>query len=174
MFLYGWVKYKTVQKVSSTLVIVVLLMSFEAGCAAMVVPKPGEITLSAAMKEVAEGLNNMYEIRKDHPRSGLLPSEVTVVFNISAKGTDSAKLVVESGATATDMVKIVKAGADLSTSLVAERGNTITVKFTNLLFAPKDLLVSTMKPDDVKKLIDALHQVGFETLFTTKELKSTN
>lgn len=150
-----------------------LVLSGLTGCASW--PpwfEPKKITVEDAMKDVAEGLNRMYDLRKDYPRTGLLPEEVTVIFNVSASGTDQRKLYLEAGATVAETLKVAKAGGEVGSTLALTRGNTITVKFRNLLFAPKDLLVSTMKPGDLKQLIDALHQVGFETLFTTKEGKS--
>ena len=70
---------------------VLIFMNAVTSCATTtVVPEPGKITLREAMEEVATGLNGMYEIRANSPKSGLLPSEVTVVFNISASATAKA------------------------------------------------------------------------------------
>jgi len=37
-----------------------------------VVPEPQKITFEAAMEQIANGLNKMYDIGKDHPKSGLI------------------------------------------------------------------------------------------------------
>jgi len=133
------------------------------GCATTtVVPEPGKITLREAMEEVATGLNRMYEIRANSPKSGLLPSEVTVVFNISASATDKSKLYIEAGAKAAEIFKVTGAGAEVGTQVAAARGNTVTVKFTNVLFAPKDTLVMHKSPEDLKKLLEVIKQSGIE------------
>lgn len=135
------------------------------GCATTtVVPEPGKITLREAMEEVATGLNKMYEIRQESPKSGLLPSEVTVVFNISASATDKGKLYIEAGATVAEILKVTKAGAEVSSEFVATRGNTVTVKFTNVLFTPKNTLLTLRTPDDIKKLLTVIKEAGIEVL----------
>ena len=115
-----------------------------------------------AMEEVATGLNRMYEIRANSPKSGLLPSEVTVVFNISASATDKGKLFIEAGAKAAEILKVTGVGAEVGTQVAAARGNTVTVKFTNVLFAPKDTLVMHKSPEDLKKLLEVIKQSGIE------------
>ena len=133
------------------------------GCATTtVVPEPGKITLREAMEEVATGLNRMYEIRANSPKSGLLPSEVTVVFNISASATDNGKLFIEAGAKAAEILKVMGAGAEVGTQVATARGNTVTVKFTNVLFAPKDTLVNHKSPEDLKKLLEVIKLSGIE------------
>lgn len=133
------------------------------GCATPhVVPEPGKITLQAAMEEVAAGLNKMYDIRKDYPKSGLLPAEVNVTFNISASGKDEGKLFVEAGATSADVLKVTKVGAEVGSKVEASRGNTVTIKFTNILFAPKDTLVMTKTPDEITTLFKAMQNVGIQ------------
>jgi len=133
------------------------------GCATTtVVPEPGKITLREAMEEVATGLNRMYEIRANSPKSGLLPSEVTVVFNISASATDKGKLFIEAGAKAAEILKVMGAGAEVGTQVATARGNTVTVKFTNVLFAPKDTLVNHKSPEDLKKLLEVIKLSGIE------------
>ncbi len=135
------------------------------GCATQqIIPEPGKITLEAAMAEVAAGLNNMYDIRKDHPKSGLVPSEVTIVFNVSASAKDEGKLYIEAGATTADVLKIGKAGAEVGSKIESARGNQVTIKFSNLLFAPKDTYVTTKDPGDIGKLLKALKEAGAEPL----------
>lgn len=134
---------------------------FLSGCATThIVPEPGKITLQAAMEEVASGLNKMYDIRKDYPKSGLLPTEVTVVFNISASTTDESKLYIEAGANISDVLKIAKVGAEMGSKIEASRGNTVTIKFANILLAPKDTLIMTKTPDDIVKLFEAIKKAG--------------
>lgn len=132
-----------------------------AGCASShVVPEPGKITLENALRAVGEGLYEMKVAQKD-VKTGLIPSEVTVKFNITASGTDDGKLYVElssvpaAGATG-------KAGGELGSRLSAERGNQITVKFTNILLAETNSLVFTKTPDEIKLLLDTLQKAGIQ------------
>jgi hypothetical protein len=86
---------------------IVIVGSTMFGCAtARVVPEPGKITLEDAMEQVAKGLNKMYESGKNYPKTGLIPTEVEVVFNVSASAKDEGKLVIEAGATTADILKV--------------------------------------------------------------------
>ncbi len=132
------------------LVSTVLLLN---GCATSRIADPGKITLQQALVSVAEGLDQMAQAQKR--KTGLVPSEVDVTFNITASATDAGKLYVElssipaAGGT-------LKAGGEASTSISATRGNQVTIKFTNLLFADKDKLVTSKKPDEIAKLLKEL------------------
>jgi hypothetical protein len=134
-----------------------------AGCATP--PVEGKITLTEAMEEVATGLNRMYEIRANGPKSGLLPSEATIVFNVSASKTHTGKLYVEAGANALDMLQVVKTGLETGTEIRNERGNQVTIKFTNLLFAPRGTLI-TMSPDSLDQTLTTFENHGYKTLLT--------
>ncbi len=132
-----------------------------AGCATeTIVSQPSRITLENALKSVGQGLYDMKEAQKD-VKTGLIPSEVTVTFNITASGSDDGKLYVEvssnpaGGGTA-------KAGAEYGSKLSAQRGNQITVKFTNLLLADKERLVSVKKPEEIEALLKQLPKGDIE------------
>ena len=123
-----------------------------------IVPEPGKITLEDAMKSVGAGLVAMHSA-EGNLRTGLVPSEVTVTFNISASATDAEKLYVEVGAPAAAPVT-GKAGGEVSTTSTSTRGNQITIKFSNLLFAGDDFLIKSKTGDDIKKLFEALNAAG--------------
>jgi hypothetical protein len=113
------------------------------------------ITLENAMRDVGKGLNAIYEERADKEKLGLLPSEIAVTFNVAGKGTDSSKLYIEAGADL-GSVSIAKAGAELGRTLEISRGNTITIKFTSVLYAGKDTLVQLKTPQEISKLLELL------------------
>lgn len=127
------------------------------GCAMVTTgPEPGKITLRDAMNDVANGLNDMYKIRSQGPKSGLLPAEVTIVFNVSASTKDAGKLYVEAGATPVDVLKIVKAGGEVSSEIATARGNQITIKFMNVAFAPKDTLLTMVDATKLETVFNAI------------------
>ncbi len=140
---------------------VALAASLTVGCAS-VVPKPGTITLENAMLEVAKGINGMYDLRKGHPKSGLIPSEVSVTFNVSASSAKGGKLYVEAGANVGEVVKIGKVGGEAGIQLQASRGNTVTVKFVNVLLSGKDTLIMAKKASEIGELLKTLseHEIG--------------
>lgn len=154
-----------------TLIVLILIAGFAlAGCASQtVVPKPSSITFEEAMEQVANGLNKMYDIGKDHPKSGLTPSEVTIEFNISATGTDKGKLFIEAGTNTLGPVQIAKAGAEVSSEIQASRGNKITIKFTNLFLSDsKDSLIMIKKPEEIAELLKVLKDLNYEPVIKTK------
>ena len=132
-----------------------------AGCATShVVPKPSKITLENALKSVGRGLSEMKEAQKDL-KTGLVPSEVTVTFNIVASASKSGKLYIDLSSPLVAGVT-AKAGGEIGSQLAVQRGNQITVKFTNLLLADKDKLVFSKSPDEIVKLFDALQKAGVQ------------
>jgi len=153
------------------LITTILIFGFVlVGCAtSKVVPEPRRITFEDAMEQVANGLNRMYDIGKNHPKSGLTPSEVTVEFNISADATDKGKLSIEAGANVLDALQVTKAGAEASSEIKASRGNKITIKFTNLfLSATKDSLIMVKKPEEISELLRTLKDAGYEPIYKKK------
>jgi hypothetical protein len=115
------------------------------------------------MEQVANGLNNMYDIGKGHPKSGLTPSELTIEFNISATGTDKGKLYIEAGTNTLGPLQIAKAGAEASSEIQASRGNKITIKFTNLFLSnSKDSLIMNKTPEEIVKLLKDLNNINIE------------
>ena len=149
-------------KFFSIIIFTLMISLLIGGCAtSRIVPEPGKITLQEAMTEVAIGLNNMYDAGKNYPKVGLVPSEVTVVFNISADAKDTGKLYIEAGATVADVVEIAKVGAEKGSEINVKRGNQVTIKFTNILSDFKGSLIMTKKPDDIKELLKALEDAGY-------------
>lgn len=141
------------------------------GCATTknVVPEPKKITFEDAMEQVANGLNRMYDIGKDHPKSGLTPSEVTIEFNISADASDQGKLSIEAGANVIDSIQVTKAGAEAGSEIKASRGNKITIKFTNLfLSTTKDSLIMIKKPEEITELLRVLKDAGYEPIYKVR------
>ncbi|MEW8000828.1 MAG: hypothetical protein AB2795_19985 [Candidatus Thiodiazotropha endolucinida] len=164
----------------------IFLMS---GCASMITPEPSNnITLEAAMKSVGTGLREMREAQGDK-LSGLIPSEVEIQFNISASATDTAKLELskkagfEGSTSASDTSSTsategttttsgsstdsssskttasAESKAELGTTVQGSRGNTITVKFVNIITLDKSKLAWVNEGtslEDFKKELDRL------------------
>lgn len=164
----------------------IFLMS---GCASMITPEPSKnITLEAAMKSVGTGLREMREAQGDK-LSGLIPSEVEIQFNISASATDTAKLELSkkagfevstsasdtSSTSATEgtattsgsstdsssskTTASAESKAELGTTLQGSRGNTITVKFVNIITLDKSKLAWVNEGtslEDFKKELDRI------------------
>jgi len=135
-----------------------------AGCGTTaIVPKPGAITLENAMKSVGAGLVEMHKAEAGL-KTGLIPSEVSVTFNISASATDANKLYVEVGAPAGAPVT-GKLGDEASTTTTATRGNQITIKFSNLLLAGDKTFVKDKSAKDIKDLSDTLKAIGWDVFY---------
>jgi hypothetical protein len=139
-------------------ILVAASLSMFACATGKVVPTPSDITLEAAMKSVGDGLRLMKEAQGEI-KTGLLPSEVTITFNVTASASDSTKLAI---AVSTPQQVPVSGSltGDLSSAISAARGNVITIKFTNILFAPKDHLVTTKSATDINAILDVLKAQG--------------
>lgn len=116
------------------------------------------------MKEVALGFKDIFEIRKTNPETGMFPSTITIVCNISASATDQGKLVVDAGATPADVLKVGKAEMEASSTITASRGNTVTLEFANLLFAPAEVFATVRKPEGIVNIFRELEEEGFRSL----------
>ena len=116
------------------------------------------------MKEVALGFKDRFEIRKTNPETGMFHSTTTIVCNISASATDQGKLVGDVGATPADVLKVGKAETKASSTITASRGNTVTLEFANLLFAPAEVFATVRKAEDIVNIIRELEQEGFRPL----------
>ncbi len=136
---------------------ILFLSSVLAGCATSGMPpaQAGAITLEDAMASVGAGLFAM-ERAEEGVITGLVPTEVTVTFNISASTTKSDKLFVEVGGGAA-AVASAKAGGEASAKSEASRGNQITIKFSNLLYAGKDTLIESKPPAALAELLEMLY-----------------
>ncbi|MBI4001233.1 MAG: hypothetical protein HY348_05565, partial [Nitrospira defluvii] len=75
-------------------IILATIVASLTGCASYVVPKPSVITLESAMHSVGAGFREMKKAEGDL-RTGLVPDEVEVTFNISASGEQGGKLFIE-------------------------------------------------------------------------------
>jgi len=135
-------------------------MSVSACATRQVVAKPSNITLEAAMKSVGEGLKQMKDAQGDI-KTGLLPSEVMVTFNVTASASDNSKLAIAVSPTQAAQLPISGSlTGDLSSAISATRGNVITIKFTNLLFAPEKQLLTTKTAQELKQILKALKDEG--------------
>lgn len=144
--------------------VIVLVLAFGiltlGGCnnAGRVVPEPGKITLEQAMKSVGVGLK---KLREENTQTGLIATEVDVTFNISAsaKDTSSGKLYIEAGATPADVLTVTKAGAEagFSSEISASRGNTITIKFRNVLAqSTKETIAGKLTDAQIAELVSEI------------------
>jgi hypothetical protein len=125
-----------------------------------IMPEASEITLEAAMKSVGEGLKQM-KIAQGDMKTGLLPSEVTVSFNIAASASDKKGLTIALGTPQGQQLPITgNISGNLESAITAARGNVITIKFTNLLYAPKEQLITMKSAEEIGSILKALKADG--------------
>ena len=123
-----------------------------AGCCST--PKREPLTMDAAMRQVAEGLNAFSAMPLDK-RSGLMPDEVTVVLNVTEARTTSAD--AQAGV-AEGPGKLV---VDFSRQRTETHGNQITLKFQNVLLAEKSSIVGSKTPEEIAALCQGLTNQNF-------------
>ena len=128
------------------------------GCASVVVPQPAQITLQEAMKQVGEGLKSMKEAQGGL-RTGLVPDELEVTFNVTASGEQGGKLTLE----ATPIVTVPNIGgkAELSNAYTAKRSNQITLKLKNIMYAdPSKVLAKD--PAALRELLTIINDEQYD------------
>lgn len=139
-----------------TLFVTIVVLS---GCSSLQtkdIAKPSEVTLDNAMESVGVGLDKMLKARGEKP-FGLIPSEVEVIFKVTASATDSSKLVIDlaRASTPTNLKVETKVGGEINESSQASKENTITVKFVNVLTIPEKTLAYD-KPDKLEAVLKAV------------------
>lgn len=84
---------------SRQMLIVALIANSLVGCTSMRpvdVANPSEVTVDAALLDVAKGLDNFQRLGKaSNVKYGLLVDEVTVTLKVTASANDSSKLVID-------------------------------------------------------------------------------
>ena len=112
------------------------------------VPEP--VPLTDAVQSVMAALDKLAVRSNDEPFHGLLPAEVEVVFEVqagrSAEGGLSVKL----------LPAIAEIGGEWSSEAMSSEGNTITIKFRNILLAKRDELVGFKNVEDLAELLERL------------------
>ena len=123
------------------------------GCASVVVPQPAKITIQEAMKQVGEGLKSMKEAQGGL-RTGLVPDELEVTFNVTASGEQGGKLTLE----ATPIITMPNIGgkAEFSNAYTAKRSNQVTLRFKNIMYAdPSKVLAKD--PEALRELLNIIN-----------------
>jgi hypothetical protein len=137
------------------------------------VVQPSEVTLEEALTSVGRGLRRMHEAQGGL-KTGLVPTEVSVSFNLGVSAKDSSKLTLDfSRAFEAAVKKESKAGLEAETSSEGSRANVITVKFVNLLALPESSIVHKKSAAEVKELINALQESDITILFSIPGKDST-
>jgi hypothetical protein len=143
----------------AALVALLSCTALAAGCATRrVVPVPSDITLEEALVSVARGLAQMKAEAVD-VKTGLLPAEAEVVFNVTTSATDSRRLVLDLEPAAGTPVSGDLRG-EAGTQVAASRGNQIRIRFENLLYASDRRLVTQKTPAEIAALLRALEGAG--------------
>lgn len=123
------------------------------------ITKRDEVTVEAALNSVGCGIKRMYNGQRGLT-TGLIPSEVEVRFALSASAKDSGQLTIDFSKPVGDTAGNLKSGTGIGKSSEAALTNTITIKFVNVLTAPKDSLIHDQSPAQVRELITLLREEG--------------
>lgn len=118
------------------IVLACALAALVGGCASGPESKPSSVSLETALQSVKDGIALVGE-DKGEKKAGLLISEVSVSFNIAASATASDKLMVD--LLPGGVIGEIPSGSfERSRGQTEARGNQITFKFQNMMFAGKD------------------------------------
>ncbi|MES0101729.1 hypothetical protein [Mesorhizobium sp. M0019] len=120
------------------IILVLAISGVVSGCGytARQVAEPSSITLDAALGDVADSLNNLHQRTQNREKLGMAVDEVSVTFQISAKGASTTTAGASAAGVPLGAVGGT-GGLSISNTLANEgnRGNTIVVKFKNLATA---------------------------------------
>ncbi len=142
---------------TSRFILIVAVISISA--CTTTIERPPAMTLNEAITEVVDTLDH---ISKTRPQNtiGLIPSEVVVEFalQVGEKDTNSRTLeVIPVGI----IKEISKLSGTWSSEVTSGSSNKISIKFSNLLLAPKSSIVGSVEPNELEKMISDLQKLGF-------------
>lgn len=105
-------------------------------------------------------------------KTGLIPTEVEIKFNLAASATEQGKLTVDlSKAVGVSPVKKEeKLGGSYESGAEASRGGNIVIKFSNVLPLDKESLTALKSAQDIEALLKALEQAGIDTYILKRQL----
>lgn len=98
------------------------------------VADPNNITLRAAVFDVADTLHEVRERARYRPKTGMIADEATVVFNISAKSNETSGLKLD-GSLPANVGLPLSFSSQYQLANEGSRGNQITLKFKNVVTA---------------------------------------
>ena len=115
--------------------------------------------MADGVKEVVDALNSFSEF-ETKKINGLIPADVTVVFNITAGKKEDSSASVE--IVPTPIVKeISKITGSWSTEVKQSTGNTLTIKFRNILFANEKVLISIKSPEEMTEMFNKYQNLNW-------------
>ena len=84
-----------------------------------------------------------------------MPAEVEVVFQVEAQRGEGNSVNVNVA-----LLDLVEAGSERSTQVTRSEGNTITIRFRNVVFATNEQLVGLKSAEELATLLQALRDAG--------------
>ncbi len=106
-------------------------------------------------------MNALDELAKrpvNAPIHGLMPAEVEVVFQVQAQRINQNSMAIN-----VVPLNILGAGLERSTEVTRSEGNTITIRFRNIVFATKEQLIGIKSADKLTHLVKALRNAGWSS-----------
>ena len=131
------------------------------GCAS-VGPTPTEppspMSLREGVQAVMAALDELAQRPADAPIHGLMPAEVEVVFQIRGQRADSDSFELTVG-----VPEFIGAGTERSTEVTRSEGNTLTIRFRSIVFAPQEQLIGVKSAEELTDLVKDLRGRGWAT-----------
>ena len=119
------------------------------------IPESTPITLSKGVQTVVKALDALAKRSPDAPFHGLVPAEVEVSFQIVAGRLDTDEFSIN----VLPVGDLADIGGKWSTEITRSTGNTITIRFRNILFAKKDEILGFAPPGELKSIFDVIEKL---------------
>jgi hypothetical protein len=136
----------------------VIIIAVCSACTTKVV-RPESITLAEALIDIKKSLDAMASVPSDR-KHGLMPAEATVEFDVTVTdktGTEVGLEIVPTGI----VNEIARVGGKWSTEVSSSRGNHITIKFRNIIFASENELVAKKSPKELTEIFSEFEKEGW-------------
>lgn len=147
-------------------IVLLMFLAVVGGCATTPKSLPSDITLASALTQVRDGIA-ILGAPTEGKKAGLMVSEVNVTFNVAAEVGEEKELKVD--LSPGNVIKEIPSGSFSSSSTYEEgRGNQITFKFQNVMFANKDTILGLTSTPSVLTLETTTTEEKGKTVTTEK------
>ncbi len=129
-----------------------------AGCAHSPRKTMENITFEEGMRQLAAGLKTFEQTNRHDKQQvfGLVPAEIEATFNMNVikKNTGETALVIDPTHAIKEFTSLTKTWKYEASE---SRGNTIKIKFRNVLFAQKNEFIYDKNPKELLKSLENFH-----------------
>ena len=126
------------------------------------IDRPTPITLESGLREMVDALkllNELSDATKEEDKVGLIPSQVQIQLQVGVTEQEGGinQIQIVPGSIVSEIANVT---SSKTVQVNEDTGSTITLTFTNYLFAAANSILGTKEPDEIKVIRDGVIKGG--------------